>query len=275
MKTITEFFGMHLNNALKMSRELAVAGKNPEEVQAALGESLKVQGDKLKLLTTTLDVIKDRAEGLKRVVVLTLDEKEKVPANTEKRDEYYYLFEYFPGAANDRKKRRDGFRDRDGDSRGKRKGKRRGNGDKREFGKRPFGKRPFAAPRPVVGQSTVVIKPVTSRPATVQSEPAEQKPMSELALIRSQALASAQVSLPPATGEEGKNNRPPRRRRRFPKQRGPRPAITIEGQSVPTEGTDLKQAVEQLVSSEQPNPVQEPAETVLAQDQTNNNVTTS
>lgn len=122
MKTITEFFGLHLNNALKASKELAAAGKTPEEIQQALGSSFKAEGDKLKFLTTAMELIKERSEGLKRVVVLTIAENEKVPPHTEKRDEHYYLIEYFPGAPNkkfDRKRR-----GRDNRDRGKNKGKR-------------------------------------------------------------------------------------------------------------------------------------------------------
>lgn len=126
MKTITEFHGFQIKNALKTREELTAAGKTAEELPAAMGEALKMEGDKLKYFLGALDTVGNKAEGLKRVVVLTLAESEKAPSGAKKVDEHYLVVEYFPQAGADKKAR---FQGRDDDRRGgKGKGKGRGKG---------------------------------------------------------------------------------------------------------------------------------------------------
>ncbi len=125
MKTLTEFSGFQVKAALQKEAELVKEGKAAEEIPAAIGEALKVEGDRLKWLGHAMAVAKDRTESLKRIVVLILDEKDKAPVHAEKREEHHYLPEFFPAISFERKGqgRGDGRGDRD---RGK--GKRGGRG---------------------------------------------------------------------------------------------------------------------------------------------------
>jgi hypothetical protein len=96
MKTITEFTGSALKNALKARQDLVATGKTPEELPAALGEALKLEGDKLALIASVMDVVEKKMQDLKRVVVFTLQETEKAPSNAQKNGENYFSVEYFP-----------------------------------------------------------------------------------------------------------------------------------------------------------------------------------
>ena len=48
MKSITEFPNSTLQKVLAAKAAIATEGKTPEEITAAMGESLKLEGDKLK-----------------------------------------------------------------------------------------------------------------------------------------------------------------------------------------------------------------------------------
>lgn len=169
MKTLTEFAVIHLKNAQAKADELTAAGKTAEELPAALGEALSIEGDKLKFLLAALEVYKVRSEGLKRVLVISVGENEKAPQGAEKHDEQFYLAEFFPVPVSsqkgrgDRRDERGGKGDRGG--RGDRKGKRgqgRGRRDERSAGEKreprapretkPLAplkaSRPFLKPRP-------------------------------------------------------------------------------------------------------------------------------
>lgn len=132
MKTITEFSGIFLNNAIRSADELTAAGKTAEELPVALGEALKVEGDRLKLLVHAVGVARGRAR-LKRVIVLTLGETEKAPSGAQKIEENHFLPEFYPAPPsaqgrdhrNDDQGRRGKGRDRKG--RGRR-GDRKGGG---------------------------------------------------------------------------------------------------------------------------------------------------
>src|SRR5437868_3151996 len=69
MKTLTEFTGPTLKNASKTKADLLAAGKTPEELPQAMGEALKIEGDKLKFLMAALETVGDKFNDLKRVVV--------------------------------------------------------------------------------------------------------------------------------------------------------------------------------------------------------------
>ncbi|MGZ3686744.1 MAG: hypothetical protein ACXWP5_02335 [Bdellovibrionota bacterium] len=96
MKTITEFAAITLKNAAKSRDELTTAGKTTEELPAALGEALKVEGDKLTHLMNGLELVGTKHGDLKRVVVFTLAEGEKPPAQAQQKGENWYLVEYYP-----------------------------------------------------------------------------------------------------------------------------------------------------------------------------------
>lgn len=95
MKTFTEFDGFSLKNATAKKAELVAAGKTAEELPQAMGEALKVEGDRLTYLLAALEVTEGRTDGLKRVVVYTVDEGKSAPKGAVQKGEKYFLAEYF------------------------------------------------------------------------------------------------------------------------------------------------------------------------------------
>ena len=131
MKTITEFTVTTLKNALKTKQELTTAGKTAEELPAAMGEALKLEGDKLTILMSALEAIEKKTNDLKRVVVLTLAEGEKAPKGAEQKGDHYFCIEFFPPMPGQERKGRgrDGGRGgRDDKGRGDKRGGKRGGG---------------------------------------------------------------------------------------------------------------------------------------------------
>lgn len=94
MKAITEFPNFTLAKGLKAKTELTAAGKTPEEISASIGETFKYEGDKLKHFINSLDVAGANAEGLKRVMVVTLTEGETAPPKATKVEETTYIPEF-------------------------------------------------------------------------------------------------------------------------------------------------------------------------------------
>jgi hypothetical protein len=133
MKTITEFHVATLKNAHKTRQELLAAGKTAEELPAALGEALKLEGDKLNNIIAALEFVeadaKSKSLDLKRVIVSTLAEKETTPKSTLQKGDFYFTIEYFSPLPGQEKKQPRG---RDGDRPGGRDGKR---GDRKGKGK--------------------------------------------------------------------------------------------------------------------------------------------
>jgi len=95
MKAVTEFASFTLSQALKTKTALAAEGKTAEEIQASLGTTYKLEGDKLTYFVNALEVAGKNAEGLKRVMVVSYADGEKVPAQATKVEEMYYLPELF------------------------------------------------------------------------------------------------------------------------------------------------------------------------------------
>ena len=95
MKTITEFAVLTLKNAAKTKAELTAAGKTPEELPAALGEALKLEGDKLNFIVNALEAVGPRLDDLKRVIVSSLAEGESAPSNSKKMGEHVYTIENY------------------------------------------------------------------------------------------------------------------------------------------------------------------------------------
>lgn len=91
MKSVTEFAGYTLTAALSAQKALAAEGKSPEEVQAALGEKYKLEGDKLKYFINALDVASKETGVLKRVIVASLNEGEAAPAKSTQVEEMCYI----------------------------------------------------------------------------------------------------------------------------------------------------------------------------------------
>ena len=99
MKTLTEFSGFVLKEAMSKKAALATEGKTEEEVQAAVNEFLKLDETKTGFYKNVVDMTSSRVDRVKRVVVaVKAVETEKVPENYIEREGHFYLVEYFPEA---------------------------------------------------------------------------------------------------------------------------------------------------------------------------------
>lgn len=119
MKTITQYFGPTIEPAQQYVKETLAQGKTEEENNALFAERFKFEGDKLKMFLAAVDATKDRLTGLKRIVVVSYAEGEKVQPNTIKKDEYHFALEYFPAAQAEMNRRDRGGRDSWGDRGGR------------------------------------------------------------------------------------------------------------------------------------------------------------
>lgn len=99
MKAVTEFPSFTLTKGLNAKKALATEGKTPEEIQTNLGESFKLEGDKLKHFLNAVDVAEQNGQNLKRVLVVSLNEGENPPAKAVKVEEHYYVPEFLVTAA--------------------------------------------------------------------------------------------------------------------------------------------------------------------------------
>jgi hypothetical protein len=95
MKAVTEFSVFTLNKANQVKATLTSEGKTPEEIQENLGQSFKLEGEKLGYLIQSLDVATTHAQNLKRVVVVKLNEGEKAPAKAVQVEEIHFIPEFF------------------------------------------------------------------------------------------------------------------------------------------------------------------------------------
>ncbi|OFZ22813.1 MAG: hypothetical protein A2X94_11965 [Bdellovibrionales bacterium GWB1_55_8] len=138
MKTLTEFPAATLKNALKTRDELIASGKTPEELPQALGEALKVEGDRLSHLLNALECVGKKVSDLKRVVVLSLSEGEKAPSGAKQFGEHQYIAEYYPSLNPPKPARSDEHRGDRGGKGGKGRGGRgRDRDDKKRGAPRP------------------------------------------------------------------------------------------------------------------------------------------
>lgn len=181
MRTITEFFGMSLktaaekmpalkDEATKSAEEAMKAeGKSAEEIAAGLeaaakvafdakvGETFKLEGDKLAMFTAALDVMKDARGTVKRIVVQAkAKDDEKPPAGAKEIDGKFYVVEGFVEAK--REEPRDERGGKFGDKRGGKGGRGKGGpgGDRGGKPRGPGGEgrgRPEGAPRGEPGMS--------------------------------------------------------------------------------------------------------------------------
>ena len=144
MKTLTEFTAFGLKQAVQTQASLTQQGKTPEELPAAMGEAMKMEGDRLSYLMGALEVISSkgpkgpRTEDLKRVLVFSIAEGDKVPhgALVKEADgkKTGYMAEYYPslqknsGPSRQTDKPGENFRGKKGDRGKKGKGPRRQRG---------------------------------------------------------------------------------------------------------------------------------------------------
>ncbi len=91
MKAVTEFPSFTLTKGLTAKNALTAEGKTPEEIQASMGETFKLEGDKLKHFINAVDVAGQNGANLKRVMVVSLNEGEAAPAKAVKVEEHYYV----------------------------------------------------------------------------------------------------------------------------------------------------------------------------------------
>lgn len=126
LKTHTEFDGFRLKAALEKKAELTKAGKTAEELPAALGEALKLEGDKLALLLAALEVAESRPDNLKRVVVFNAEEGKPGPSGAVQKGEKWFLSEFFYVPQAQPRRGRGGRDDRGEGKRGGKKGRRGG-----------------------------------------------------------------------------------------------------------------------------------------------------
>jgi uncharacterized membrane protein YgcG len=91
MKTVSEFPNHILVKGIEAKVALLAEGKTAEEIQASLGESFRYEGDRLKYFANALDVAAQNADGLARVMIMSLAEGEKAPAKAVKVEDHYYV----------------------------------------------------------------------------------------------------------------------------------------------------------------------------------------
>lgn len=98
MKTITEFSGFSLKDALAKKATLLAEGKTEEEAQAAIHEQLKLADEaKVSFFKNAVDMTSSRLDRVKRVVIaLKSNDQEKVPESFTEREGHFYLVEFFP-----------------------------------------------------------------------------------------------------------------------------------------------------------------------------------
>jgi hypothetical protein len=122
MKTLTEFFGRNLKSLEEQmatiqsgaqtaaEEALKAEGKTEEEIQAALPEAIKgvvaakiteltkMEGDKISWALSALEMVKGKRGSIKRVLVMSAGEGEKIPAGLKEIDGKYFSVEFFPEA---------------------------------------------------------------------------------------------------------------------------------------------------------------------------------
>lgn len=110
MKSVTEFWAVNLAKGLKAKTELATGGKTPEEIQTSIGETFKMEGDKLKHFINAMEVASQNPEKLARVLVVSLNEGETAPPKAVKIEESHYIPEFMvdPRPVNTQKMERGG-----------------------------------------------------------------------------------------------------------------------------------------------------------------------
>jgi len=98
MKSLTEFFFQKLAKGIDSQKALTAEGKTPEEIQQSLGETFKLEGDKLKYFFNSLGIASENMEKLARIQVVSLNEGEIVPPNAVKIEEQYYIPNFYTAA---------------------------------------------------------------------------------------------------------------------------------------------------------------------------------
>lgn len=98
MKSVTEFPIHKLNQGIKAKADLVAAGKTPEEIEAGIGETFKMEGEKLKHFINACEVAGQNLERLARVLVVQLNEGEAAPPKAVKVEEHHYVPDFMVDA---------------------------------------------------------------------------------------------------------------------------------------------------------------------------------
>lgn len=141
MKNVTEFWNVNLFKGLQAKEALAAEGKSPEEIQTSIGESFKMEGDKLKHFINAMDVASQNKDKLHRVLVVTFGEGEAVPPKAVKVEEHHYVPAFIKEAPAPTEKKEEGGRGGKG-GRPARGGAGGGKGDSRGPKSSPWGLTP-------------------------------------------------------------------------------------------------------------------------------------
>jgi hypothetical protein len=244
MKTLTEFSGFVLKEALAKKTALLAEGKTEEEVQTAINEQLKLDETKVGFYKNVLDMTSSRLDRVKRVVVaLRATETEKVPESYIEREGHFYLVEYF-ASADSRGAVSSGRDDDRRGGRGGRGGRDQGRGGNRDGGRPPRGNdrgesREFRSDRPAPA-------PVPRREGLGSFAP---------------RIEGAEVKAAPRPPREKRPQvprapRPPRADRPERAPRGPKGAgelrLVLKGQSQTLQGSGVAEAASTTPSSEAP-----------------------
>ena len=94
MKSVTEFWSAVLVRGINAKTALAAESKTPEEIQQNIGETFKLEGDKLKYFMGAMDVASKNMEKLSRVLVVSYAEGESANPKATKIEEMYYIPEF-------------------------------------------------------------------------------------------------------------------------------------------------------------------------------------
>lgn len=94
MRSVTEFPVHKLTDGIKNKTAMAAEGKTPEEIQTALGEKYKYEGDKLKHFMNAMEVAGTNMERLYRVLIVSFAEGESAPPKAVKIEEHHYIPEF-------------------------------------------------------------------------------------------------------------------------------------------------------------------------------------
>ena len=234
MKTITEFSGFTLKDAITKKAALLTEGKTEEEAQASINELLKLDEAKAPFYKNVVDMTNSRVDRVKRVVVATKgSETEKVPESYVEREGNFYLVEFYPdpnARSAPRFDDRDQGRGRGGNDRGR---GGRGGGDRGREGGGGFGgdRRPRAdtQDRPAIPRPEGMFKP------RIEGAPAPVFPK------------KAQPARPPRGEKKPRPARDPNAPRPERAPRGPKGAgelrLVLKGQSQTTlQGSGLPEA---------------------------------
>ena len=98
MKTITEFPGVVLRQIIKSKQELISGGTAEDQLATAIGESYKIEGDRLTHLMKAVSLVGENSERVSRVRVFAQQEgadESKLPKGIVEEGEHLYLVEMF------------------------------------------------------------------------------------------------------------------------------------------------------------------------------------